>query len=83
MVLEVAQKWKKRPISVKVVLKWLLATFAILTADISNENNCALDKILRNFEEGHFWKILMVFVIFEFEICALMHLFFTTTVVFE
>ena len=46
----------------------------ILTADVSNRNDCKLDKISRNLLQRHLLKILMFFVIFEFEICALMRL---------
>ena len=56
-------------------LKRLFVTFAVLTVDASNKNDYKLDKILRNFYKVHFIKILMVFVAFEFEICALMRLF--------
>ena len=46
-------KWirngKKTPASAKIVQKWLLAAFAILTVERSNKNDCKLDEIPRNF----------------------------------
>ena len=64
--------WSKDETTAKLsqtVQKWLFVTFAILTVDISNKNDCNLDKILRNFHKGHFVEKLDGFC--EIVICVL------------
>ena len=65
--------WQNNPIRAKYGWKQLFVTFAIfITAD---EHDCKPDDILWNDKKIHFWKIVVVLVLFDFEICVLMCLF--------
>ena len=77
---KVDQQMKKPPIWAKMVHKWQFVTFAIRAVEASDKNDCELHKILRNFYRGHFWKILIVLVIFELRFvlwCVYFYQYFT------
>ena len=56
--------------------KWLFVTFANVIRKVSNKKDCKLQKISRNVYKTSFWKkILIVFVVIDFEICAVIRFF--------
>ena len=65
---------KKKPYWANSVREWLFVTFLIFVFEVSSKKRLKLSKTLSNFYWRHFWKVLMVSVIFEFEICALKRL---------
>ena len=74
-IFQVNQTLNNPPISAKIFLKREFVTFAVWITEFSNKNDCKLDKILRNFQNRLFRKILWALVIIEFAICALMRFF--------